>query len=152
VEQRGVPKPDILKTFNENSDDCLETWDQCFNSRPHSNRTSRTLIPEALEALYNHDGEEWVHHSDLHPAVTAWFEGQKEVIFFRHELRGIEDLFATLRNYKDQALKWLKEEINDENPQLMWILRELMHASECWWFHLAFDWLRLQRLGRLYSR
>jgi hypothetical protein len=134
VKQQDMSELRVPKPSNVHLDDCPESWHRYFNLRPRSSQMSRVLLPEALEAIQNEEGEEWVHPSDFHPAVLAGFRGQKDVLFYQHRLRGIEDLFANLLSYDTSALRWLKETTNYKKCPLKRVLKELILAQNRYLF------------------
>ncbi|KAF2664912.1 hypothetical protein BT63DRAFT_79303 [Microthyrium microscopicum] len=126
VRPHEIPEAQSPKASSLISDNRLEPWDRVFNARPHSSQMSRTLLPHALEAIRYNEEEEWKHPSDFHPAVTAWFKGQRDVFFYQTPLRDIKDLLAAVRCHETP----LDEESNCKKHDLRWTLKALMLAQD----------------------
>ena len=70
--------PDILRSR-------VGEWCQYFEIFPHSNATTRQLLPAAIEATklaISKDSMDWHHPSQFPHPIREWFKGQKDVLFY----------------------------------------------------------------------
>lgn len=110
-----------------------DTWNAFFNPKPHSNRKTRSVLPEAIKAIEVDKEEEWEHPSQFHPAVAAWLKGQKEVLFYCGPILCAKDIISTVENYKTpvrELAEGTEKGHQIPRPSLRRMLRQLMLAQQ----------------------
>ena len=111
-------------------------WYQYFEKFPHSNATTRQLLPAAIEATklaISKDSVDWHHPSQFPHPVREWFEGQKDVLFYYGAVSSstnIEIAFKKCSELQQNYASQQQENQQKKNYLLRDMLLQLMLMQE----------------------
>jgi hypothetical protein len=122
-------RPDILRSR-------VGEWYQYFEKFPHSNATTRQLLPAAIEATMlaiSKNSTDWHYPSQFPRRVREWFKGQRDVLFYYGTVSSSADIEIAFKKCSELQQNYASQQQENQQRkdyQLRDMLLQLMLMQE----------------------